>query len=204
MGVILSVNAISNYSYVYSTTYDTTEQYKLFKSVISNAQIDELCRKYGIVQTGDSATDLKALYQAMYKDAQTEVIGSTASAASEQTQQQAVQQTSQKQTLDSTQVPWGILMSQIGVAATGDFSTDYQAFQNRIMAMQLNAQTPQEKANISQLQAEASIVFIQPEATTTQVGPAAQHLTQPARQSTPSGADITAQLNKMYFLSSRA
>lgn len=194
MGVILSVNAISNYSYVYSTTYDTTEQYKYFKGVISNAQIKELMLKYGIVQTGDSVTDLRALYNAMYADAKEEVIGNIASTAPQQSQQTPPPQ-------QQSEAPWTTLMSQIGLTATGNFSQDYGLFQNRIMTMQASAQTPQERANIAQLQSQASIVFIQQTntQTSTSSGAIAQQNTP-----TPSGADITALVNKMYFLSAKA
>jgi hypothetical protein len=187
----MSVNAISNYNYTYSTTYDTSEQYKYFKAIISNDQIKELLLKYGITSSGDSATDLNALYQVMATDVKSQLQATSANASS-QTQQQNNSQTASNTTI----VPWANLMSQVGLSPTGDLSTDYESFNNRIQVMLSGAQSQQDKANVYQLEAEASIVFVQQEASSQTQSPAQ------AQAQTVSAADITAQINKIYVTAS--
>ncbi len=196
----MSVNAISNYSYIYSTTYDSSIQYRFFRAVISNEQLKELFSKYGIVPSGDSYTDLHALYVAMHADVEAEVIGNI---AYNEMQNQKAQAANQDTSQNLNQIPWANVMSQVSLAATGDFSIDYSAFNTKISAMQASAQTPTEKANIAQLQAQASIVFIPQETKVSQAVPQSslQSEVQSLTVSSLVGADITAQLNKLYFMS---
>lgn len=167
----MTVGAVSSsYSYSYATSF----QYQYFGTVVSDERIQELMQQYGIQQTGDKQNDLQALYKAMFSAAKTSAVD-----AAPQQQSQAAS--------GSADVPWATLMNQVGLSVSGDFSTDYQAFNSKISAMQLSATSAHDKAIINQLVAEAQIVFVPPSASSGN-----------ARMA--SGADILAQLNKMYML----
>lgn len=179
----MSVNAISSFS------YSSSIQYQYFGMSISNEQLQTLMEKYGIIQTGDSYTDIRALYQAMYSDAKSTVTQSEAATGNQQ--QTGSSQSAQE---DPNSVPWANLMSQIGLSATGDINKDYASFNDKISAMQSSpALSQQDKATINQLASEASIVFVQQNTSSTSS-------TQNSQPPSPTGADIQAQLNKMYFL----
>lgn len=182
-----------------TTIYSNSLQYKYFHTVLSDAQVQDLLRKYGITPSGDSDTDLDSLYNVMYtqasKDA-TEAAGSIASAQQTQTSQNT--QKTQPATQSSTEVPWVTLMSQVGLVATGDLDKDYASFNEKISLMSASATTPEDKANIAQLEAQASVVFVQ-QTQTAQSSNSNQSNTQ-ALTATATGADIVAMLNKMYFL----
>lgn len=169
----MTLSALSSYSYTYSTTF----QYQYFGNIVSNDRIDELMKQYGIVQSGDKQADLRALYNAMYSNAQTEVLGSTA----------AIQSGQAVQPEEAQNVPWANLMKQVGLSASGELDTDYDAFNEKIEAMKLSATSPMDKANINQLEAESAIVFVQQDQSVT---------SQPIALT---GDEIRAQLNKMYF-----
>lgn len=176
----MTIGAISSSAYNYSTT-----EYDYFGTTISNSRLQDLMEQYGIKPTGDSDVDIKALYQAMHSTASSNI--SQAQAAS---QEQKDSQATAAQ--NSNNVPWATLMSQIGLSATGKFDTDYTAFNNRISSMSVNASSQQDKASINQLQAQASIVFVQQNQTT-------QNTAQTSSQNF-SGADITAQMNKLFIV----
>lgn len=170
----MTVGAITSYSSVLQNQY--------FGCIISSANIQNLMLKYGIQITGDPELDIKALYAAMRLRAST--IANT-----------KAQQASADQPTDNTQnsnIQWATLMNQIGLSATGNLATDYAAFSNKISTMQLSATTPQEKANINQLQAQANIVFVQQDQSSKR--------TSQVQSTTASGAEIMASLNKLYLL----
>ncbi len=176
--IVVSINAInSNYSYFQKY------QYKFFGETIPAEKFEFLMRKYGIKSSGDRYKDINALYQAMYSEANVEVIGNIAS----------VQQESQAiDAGNSTNIPWANLMSRIGLTATGDLAIDYERFNAKISAMQSSAAaSQQQKALINELLAEAKIVFVQ-KSLITQNSKHSQQIT---------GADIQAQLNRLYFFS---
>lgn len=189
----MSVGAVSS-SYTYSTSYATFEQYKFFHAVISNSQVQELLRKYGVVPSGDSYTDLHALYEVLYAQASKDASEAIGSVASQQTQNTQKPQPEQ----NSTEAPWATLMSQIGLKATGNLGKDYASFDEKISMMMASALTPQDKANISQLQSQASVVFVENKKQSTQSTSSAQNNTQ---QATPIGVDIMAMLNRLYAFS---
>lgn len=169
----MTVGAISS-NYIYSTAI----QYQYFGTDISDDKIKDLMRAYGIMTTGNAEFDIQSLYDAMkaaasgnLKNAQPstpEAIGITAN------------------------VPWADLMNQVGLSPLGDLETDYNAFIQQINLMQISATSPQEKANVAQLQAQAAIVFI--DNTNLQSSGSSQ-------KPQISGADILAQLNKLYLMS---
>lgn len=176
----MSVNAIGSYS------YSSAVQYQYFGTTISDDQIKLLLQKYNIVQTGDSYVDLQALYGAMYSDAQSEATAELQANSNPQGASQATE------AANSTNVPWASLMNQVGLTATGNLDEDYSNFNNKISSMQSSgALSQQDQATINQLVSEASIVFVQQNNPTSQSQSTAQN---------PSGADIQALMNKMYFL----
>lgn len=182
----MTIGAVSSISSYYQ--YSSYEQYKYFGTTISEERLQYLMWEYGIQKTGDAYTDIKTLYQVMY--------GSAAANVQENTPAKEVKHKQNSQPTEaaaSTNVPWATLMNQVGLSATGDLATDYQAFSNRISLMQASATTPQQKADIGQLVAEAAIVFVQPEST--QAAPQTQTTYQPQKAS---GADIAAMLNRLY------
>lgn len=188
----MTVGAVSS-----TTIYSSSLQYKYFHTVLSESQVQDLLRKYGILPSGNADTDLDNLYNIMYaqasKDA-SEAIGSLASTQQQQPQQQKTKQVEQS----SQELPWATLMSQVALTATGDLDKDYASFNEKISLMSASATTPQDKANVAQLQAQASIVFVQnTQQTAKKVTPIAQSNTQ---AEAPTGADIMAMLNRMYFL----
>lgn len=187
----MSVGAVN--SLTYSTSYADLQQYKFFKFVNSPEQIDELMRKYGIIQTGDTYNDLKALYDAMYKEAS---VDANEEAAGSVAYLKPQDQIKKPENQDPTNVPWATLMNQIGLTATGNLQKDYGSFSEKISIMQVSATTPQDKANLQQLESQASIVFV-PQSQTTQTASQNQG---PIEKTSASGADIVAMLNKMYFL----
>lgn len=178
----MTISAISsNYS-----SYQTYE-YQFFGATISDSQLEYLMQKYRITPTGDSLKDVEALYQAMYGEASSQA---TNLVSAQNTQNKP--QTTEPQ--NSTKVPWADLMSKVGLAATGELAQDYTLFNAKLSAMQSSGATsPQDQALIGQLSAEASIVFVAPQQTSDP-----QNTTQ---TKSVSGADIVAQLNKLYFFS---
>lgn len=176
------------------TYYSPSTQYRYFDTTISDAQIQNLMKKYGISQTSDSDQDLNALYQAMYSDAKTSTSSSQTSSVGHNKHSQQIQAADAQNPVN---VQWATLMMQVGLYPTGDFDTDYNEFQNKIFAMQTSAVSQQEKASINQLIAEATIVFVSPSTSASEMPsqtPNASH------SQSVSGVDILAQLNKMYFL----
>lgn len=174
----MSVRAISgNY-------YTPVIQYRYFDTTISDNQILSLMQQYGISPSGDRDSDLEALYNAMYSDAKNIVANNVNNA------QQAQKDKAQSAQQTPSDVPWAKLMYQAGLHVSGDYKKDYQAFTDKILEMKKSAATPQNQAMISQLVSEAAIVFIPPSSSSESAG------------SLPSatGADITAMLNKLYFL----
>lgn len=165
----MTIGAIS------STTYSTSVQYQYFGTTVSDDRIKDLLNQYGVQSTGDATTDLQSLYEAMQSAASNNVKGA------QEKQQQAP--------TAASNVPWADLLNQVGLSPSGDLDTDYNAFTQQIYMMQISATSPQDKANVAQLQAQAQIVFIDNQSSS-------------SSQSTPqvSGADIVAQLNKMLLM----
>lgn len=174
----MSVGAISGNSYT------TVLQYRYFDTSISDNQILSLMKRYGISPSGNRDTDLEALYNAMYSDAKNIVASNLSNA--QQAQKDKAQ--SAQQTLSD--VPWAQLMTQAGLHVSGDYKKDYQAFNDKIFQMKLSAASPKDYAMISQFVSQAAIVFTPPSSVTEGSSPLPSAI----------GADITAMLNKMYFL----
>lgn len=182
----MTIGAVSSVNSYYQ--YSSSVQYNYFSTTVSADRLQDLMKQYGIQQTGDPDADIRALYQVMYSTAAADVQYNTP--AKEVKHKEHSQPT---EAAASTDVPWATLMNQVGLSATGDLATDYLAFSNKIAVMQASATTPQQKADISQLVAQATIVFVQPEST--QAAPQTQTSYQPQKAS---GADITAMLNRLY------
>jgi len=199
---VMTVGAVTPYQYATSYNYDATSQYKFFGTTVSNERLQQLMQQYGIMQTGDSQIDLDALFQAMYPNAVSDV---TSAAQSSQAPQktEGPEKNTKTQEAAATEVPWANLMGQVGLVATGDLATDYEAFNTKLTAMQLSATTPEQKATIGLLQAESTIVFVAPSDSSTAATAASSssEKQQPQAQSQPniSGADIQAQLNKILL-----
>lgn len=186
----MTIGAVSS---INSYRYSTSVEYKYFGTTFSDQNLQDLMRQYGIIQTGDSDVDLKALYQAMYSSATSQATAASASknshlAKPEEIQAQAAQ--------NANNVPWATLMNQVGLSPTGDLATDLTAFNNKISQMMASATTQQEKANLYQLAAEASIVFVQPES----VSQSNVSVQSSSLSHSISGADIMARLNKLMMV----
>lgn len=161
-----SINGVYQYTSVY--------QAQFLPSGITNEQVNALMRQYGVSQTGDEYGDLKALYEAMYKD------------IAKNGQMQGVQTESQKEQF----LPWAYTMQQLGLSATGQFSSDYSLFMNTLNSMQASAKTPAEKSRLNLLQQMAAMVFVPP-AQQAQMNQVMQL----------SGAEIIAQMNRVALFS---
>ncbi len=176
----MTVGAVSSINY--ASMYSTSVEYNYFGATISSSKLQALMQQYGIKQTGDSETDLRALYNAMYADAQVQATAQASSASSSSTQQSQAQ----------SSVPWANIMAQVGLSATGELGTDLEAFNQKINEMQVSfaaVQSQEGMAFVNQLSAEAAVVFVQ------QTQSANVSTSQPAQAS---GSDITALLNKMF------
>ncbi|MDD3435674.1 MAG: hypothetical protein PHC64_00825 [Candidatus Gastranaerophilales bacterium] len=174
----MSVNAIGNYY------YSPAIQYHYFGTVVSNEQIRILLKKYGIDPTGDSLIDLRALYEVMYSVAKKNV--TSQQAPSSATGSQAVNAG------NSINVPWASLMSQVGLSATGNLTADYEAFSNKISALQASgALSQQNQASVDMLISQAAVVFVSRSDSSSQSQKSSQNV---------SNVDIEVQLNKMYSL----
>jgi hypothetical protein len=181
-GGIMIVGAIGYYPIATQSLY--------FNTIISAEQIQELMVKYGIQQTDNPSSDLQALYLAMYSAASSEVNKEEASS----NELKPPPPNSQLQNAqNANNVPWATLMNQVGLFATGNLEKDYISFKEKISTMQIAAATQQEKASINQMLAEADIVFV-----SSNVSALESKGTSPPKMT--SGADILAQLNKMYLL----
>lgn len=159
---------------VSSTNYSTSIQYQYFGTTVSDDRIQELLNEYGIQTTGYASIDLQNLYDAMSSIATNNVKGA--------------QSNQQQGPPPANSVPWADVMNQVGLSPTGDISTDQAAFNQQIYLMQVSATSPQDKASIAQIQAQADIAFSEQSTDSSQSSPQI------------SGADIMAQLNKMYML----
>lgn len=180
----MSISAISS-DYSYFQKYQT----QFFGGTISASQFESLAAKYGIAITGNSYSDVQNLYQAMLADADAEVIGSIASQ-----KPQGPPQSQQVEAQSSSNCPWASLMNRVGLSATGKLAEDLAAFNSKISAMQSSGATSgQDQALIAQLSTQASSVFV--------VIPQAQQPQGAAQIQAISGADIRAQLNRLYFFS---
>lgn len=195
--MVLAISAYSNNMYVYSSSV----VYEYFGTNIPGQQLQALMEQYGIIQTGNSDADIKALYEAMCTDAKNQVESSRPSSTNNPQKAQPGNQ--EAGASGSSNVPWANLMNQVGLYATGNLTADYQEFSNKISKMLSSATlSQQDRANIAQLIAEASVVFVQPNSATQASSASAQpqHSSQAVQAVT--GADITAQLNKMIMLAS--
>lgn len=179
-------------------SYSSAVQYKYFAATISASRLDDLLRRYGIQKTGDEDKDLDNLHQVMSDVAIKELAQAQGMPSEPQKAQKPDQAT---QSAASTEVPWASLMSQVGLFASGNLDTDYISFMNQVSLMKVSAgASSQDKANIEQLMAQASVVFVaqnqpaqvnQPTTSSTDNSSAPQQI---------SGVDILARLNKMYML----
>lgn len=185
---VMTISAISS-DYSYFQSY----QNQYFGGTVSISQFQYLMQQYGVQSTGDSYKDVQNLYQAMYAEAAVDAVSANASSNSDQ----ATKPSPPSEAPNTNNVPWANLMNQVGLSAIGDLATDHAAFNNRILSMQSSgALAQQEQASIDQLIAEASIVFVPPP------GPPPSQPQDQGSTKVPevTGADITAQLNRMFFL----
>lgn len=186
----MTISAISS-NYSYFQKY----QDQFFGGTISVSQFEFLMRKYGVKESGDTYKDVQALYQAMYASADSEVIAASTPSIQNQPKVQKPSQATDAQ--NSSNVPWASLMGQVGLTVTGDLDKDYAAFTAKISTMQASAaQSPKDQAMINQLIAEAGVVFVQQDQSSTQATSQSQSN---AQTPSVSGVDILAQLNRMYF-----
>lgn len=175
------ISAVRNYS------YSTYIQDKILGYTLSDSELQALMEKYGVMPTGDSDLDIQALYNAMYSKAE-----SIANAA----QPTPTAPQKNESTQPQNNVPWANLMKQMDIEVTGNLATDNNTFNQKISAMKVSATTPQDKASISMLEAEAKIVFVQQDQSVQ-----ANLQTQEAPQKElASGADIKAALNRLFLL----
>lgn len=154
--------------------YTGVYQAQFLPSTITNDQLNALMRQYGIKQTGDEYTDIKALYEAMYQDIARS--GATQGVKTENQMEQIY--------------PWASLMKQLGLGATGDFSKDYSVFMNALNTQQAAAKTPAEKSRLNLIQRMAQVVFVQP-----------QQKEQANKIMQLTGSEIIAQMNRTALLS---
>ena len=182
----MSIGVITAYSY----TFPVSVQYEYLGTSVSDTDLDYLFNKYGVYPTGDAVVDLNALYSAMYADAQKRI---TEAQSPINTSPQNAQAASSN---NSINVAWATLMSQIGLRASGDLTTDYNSFSDKISLMKVSATTTQDKASIALLEAQASVVFVQQEQSAKE-----SLLTQtPKQKPQVSGVDILAELNKLFVV----
>ena len=125
---------------VYSYTSANIYSY-LGRVPTSNAALKEAFREFGITPTGNNS-DLKRLKNAMYEEYSTQV------------KEQIDNQNAEKNV-----VPWAGLLSQIGIQPTGDYDTDYAAFNNAIQLLSQSAIDGQAMAYFAGLRSEAQRVF---------------------------------------------
>lgn len=172
-----------------SSIYTPSVQYQYFGTSISPDRIQELMRRYGIMPSGNADHDLQALYQAMYSTASSDV-KATENAGFQPPQKQPPL----PEVIGNTAlVPWANLMSQVGIPLTGTYEGDYNAFTQKINAMSLSATDQQQIASVDQLKAEAGLVFVKP------TQPNLPKEPQKSAQHEITGADIIAQLNRMFI-----
>ena len=148
----------------------------MFGQVISAAKFRALLRQYGVKETGNAYLDVQALYKAMSSSASNLVDGKLP-----------------KNSVEFQPIAWANLMSRVGLAASGDFAGDYSRFNAKIDEMNASAGGNSViQANVSQLRAEAAVVFTD----------AAKNILaqQNAEQPKASSLDIRTMLDKMYFL----
>ena len=127
---------------VYSYTSANIYSY-LGRVPTTNAALKEAFREFGIRPTGRDY-DLKRLKNAMYEE------------YSAQVKEQIDNQNSEK-----NNVPWAGLLTQIGIQPTGDYETDYAAFNNAIQLLSQSAIDGQAMAYFAGLRSEAQRVFAQ-------------------------------------------
>lgn len=151
--------------------YTSSNQVQFFNGTISNDKLNYLMQQYGITQTGNSYTDMKALYSAMHGYF---------------SQYGAIDPSQGSNQPSQAQIPWAGLMNNIGLQVTGQIDKDYSSFKNTVDFLTANAKTPNEKAIMQQLSMQAQSVFIAPR-------------TQENDRPTLSGADILAQMNKAFI-----
>ena len=124
---------------VYSYTSANIYSY-LGRVPTSDRALKDAFDKFDITPTG-SSNDLKKLNDAMYEE------------YSAQVQNQIANQ-------NNTQVvPWAGICAQIGVQATGDYETDYAAFNNAIQLLSQSAIDGQAMAYFAGLRSEAQQAF---------------------------------------------
>lgn len=151
-------------------------QYQVFGQVISATKFRALMRQYGVRETGNAYLDVQALYKAMSSTATNLVDGKLP-----------------KNSVEPQAIAWAALMSRVGLSASGDFSEDYNRFNSKVDEMNKSAQGNSIiQANVSQLRAEAAVVFTD----------AAKNILaqQGVPQPTASALDIKTMLDKMYYL----
>src|SRR5574344_474 len=181
MSVARIESVYANRSYAYNLSSDNASQlssvlYRYFGNEISADKFDSLLLQYGITATGIVDHDIQALYNAIHSNA-------TSKINSKLSQNQNINNATQEQT-----VPWANLMSQVGLAASGEITDDKERFYSKISEMQQAASSSTtQQANINQLLAEAGIVFVAIPAQEQQ------------QIQTASGADIAALMNKQFF-----
>lgn len=131
--------------------YSSAAQTQFFSITASSERIAELMTYYGIKETGDDYTDMRALYQAMYNSY-------TQSASSSINAQESNRPQPQAQT-----PAWAPLMAQVGLPTTGDLQKDYAAFMNKISQLEAAAGSDKsKKASAENLAIQAQSAFVAP------------------------------------------
>ncbi|MBP7212129.1 hypothetical protein KBA27_04770 [bacterium] len=137
--MVSAINGVYQYSNIYQDLY--------FGTSISASQLDDLMRKFGIVQTGNEKDDLSALYEAMYSYYESELTSKQVSNAQQKQQ-------------EMSNVQWASVMKEVGLTATGDITTDYEAFLAQIKALEDAATSQEDKAEIQAFASQAQSYFV--------------------------------------------
>ena len=124
---------------VYSYTSANLYSY-LGRVPASNTALKDAFTEFNVTPTG-STDDLKKLNSAMYREYSNQV-------------QEQIENQNNKQV-----VPWASLCAQIGIQATGDYETDYAAFNNAIQLLSQSAFDGQAMTYFAGLRTEAQKVF---------------------------------------------
>ena len=133
---------MSNFTVNGVYTYSSSNIYSYLGRVPnSSSDLKEAFEDYGITPTG-SVNDLKKLKNAIYADYSLQV-----------------KEQIENQNQNTPVVPWGGLLAQIGIQATGDYEKDYAAFNNAIQLLSQSAIDGQAMAYFAGLRSEADVAF---------------------------------------------
>lgn len=155
--------------------YSATSQLRIFPTSVSSDRISDLMKEYGVLQTGDEYTDLRALYQAMYNYYSQQTAAAAASANSSYMAQVGKNS------------PWSPLMEAVGLKATGNLNYDYDKFNQKMVSLEDNTNSQSDRAKLDKLNQQAPYVFTQ-----------SAQIQNDNRQAV--GADIVAAINRAMLI----